>query len=124
MNRTFVGAITSLLTFSLLFGVSPARSQQPSAASSAITEASRAEAVRFLTDLVKIDTSNPPGNETAAAKAIQAVLEHHKLALAIEQATGTPSTASEAVVAAWEAAAADLPADADHTAIARWVAER
>ena len=46
-----------------------------------------------------------------------------KLALAIEQAMGTASAASAAVVAAWEAAAADLPADADHTAIARWVAD-
>jgi acetylornithine deacetylase/succinyl-diaminopimelate desuccinylase-like protein len=75
MNRTFVGAITSLLTFSLLFGVSPARSQQSSAASSAITDASRAETVRFLTDLVKIDTSNPPGNEVKAANYIKAVLD-------------------------------------------------
>ena len=34
-----------------------------------------AELLENFTTLVKIDTSNPPGNETAAAKAIQAVLE-------------------------------------------------
>jgi 3-hydroxyisobutyrate dehydrogenase len=47
-----------------------------------------------------------------------------KLALAIEHATGVPATASEAVVATWESALADLPADADHTAIAHWLASR
>jgi len=59
-----------------------------------------------------------------AGFALRLMLKDIKLALAMEQATGTPSTASEAVVAAWEAAAADLPADADHTAIARWVADQ
>src|SRR5258708_39899542 len=34
----------------------------------------RAEAVKFLSDLVKIDTSNPPGNETRAAEYIKSVL--------------------------------------------------
>jgi acetylornithine deacetylase/succinyl-diaminopimelate desuccinylase-like protein len=33
------------------------------------------EVVERLSDLVRIDTSNPPGNETRAANAIQAVLE-------------------------------------------------
>jgi hypothetical protein len=37
--------------------------------------------------------------------------------------TGVPSAASEAVVATWEAALADLPPDADHRAIARWLNE-
>src|SRR5260221_7753837 len=32
------------------------------------------EAVKFLADLVKIDTSNPPGNETRAAEYIKGVL--------------------------------------------------
>jgi 3-hydroxyisobutyrate dehydrogenase len=57
-----------------------------------------------------------------AGFSLRLMVKDIKLALAIEQATGTPSTASAAVVAAWEAAAAELPADADHTAIARWVA--
>ena len=59
-----------------------------------------------------------------AGFSLRLMVKDIRLALGIEQATGTPSTASEAVVAAWEAAAADLPADADHTAIARWVAKR
>jgi acetylornithine deacetylase/succinyl-diaminopimelate desuccinylase-like protein len=36
--------------------------------------AAQAEAVKFLADLVKIDTSNPPGNETRAAEYIKGVL--------------------------------------------------
>jgi 3-hydroxyisobutyrate dehydrogenase len=47
-----------------------------------------------------------------------------RLALGIEHATGTQAVASEAVVAAWEAAMADLSPDADQTAIARWLSER
>ncbi len=47
-----------------------------------------------------------------------------RLALGIEHATGTHAVASEAVVAAWEAAMADLSPDADQTAIARWLSER
>lgn len=47
-----------------------------------------------------------------------------RLALGIERATGVPAAASEAVVATWEAALADIPPDADHTAIARWLADR
>jgi hypothetical protein len=35
-----------------------------------------------------------------------------------------PAAASEAVVATWEAALADLPPDADHTAIARWLGDQ
>jgi acetylornithine deacetylase/succinyl-diaminopimelate desuccinylase-like protein len=37
--------------------------------------ASRDEAVKFLGELVKIDSSNPPGNETRAAEYIKSVLE-------------------------------------------------
>lgn len=36
--------------------------------------AAQAEAVKFLSDLVKIDTSNPPGNETRAAEYIKGIL--------------------------------------------------
>ena len=38
-------------------------------------KAERAEILRHYRALVQIDTSNPPGNETQAAKAIQAILE-------------------------------------------------
>jgi acetylornithine deacetylase/succinyl-diaminopimelate desuccinylase-like protein len=53
----------------LLFAAS-ALSQQPSTD----FNAAQAEAVKFLGDLVKIDTSNPPGNEARAAEYIKSVL--------------------------------------------------
>ena len=56
-----------------------------------------------------------------AGFSIQLMVKDMKLALGIEHATGTPATVSEAALAAWEAAAADLPPTADHTAIARWL---
>jgi 3-hydroxyisobutyrate dehydrogenase len=59
-----------------------------------------------------------------AGFSIRLMVKDIKLALGIEHATGVPSAASEAVVATWEAALADLPPDADHTAIARWLADR
>jgi 3-hydroxyisobutyrate dehydrogenase len=59
-----------------------------------------------------------------AGFSVRLMVKDIKLALGIEHATGVPSVASEAVVATWEAALADLPPDADHTAIARWLNER
>jgi acetylornithine deacetylase/succinyl-diaminopimelate desuccinylase-like protein len=90
MNRTLVGVIASTLALFILVAVgSPARGQQSSSATSAITDASRAEAVRFLTDLVKIDTSNPPGNEVKAANYIKTVLDKEGIASEIfESAPG------------------------------------
>jgi 3-hydroxyisobutyrate dehydrogenase len=55
---------------------------------------------------------------------VRLMVKDIKLALSIEHVTGVPSAASEAVVATWEAALADLPPDADHTAIARWLNDR
>jgi len=52
---------------------------------------------------------------------VRLMVKDIKLALAIERATGTPSAVSEATVAAWSRALEDLPPDADHTAIARWL---
>jgi 3-hydroxyisobutyrate dehydrogenase len=52
---------------------------------------------------------------------VRLMVKDIKLALAIERATGTPSAVSEATVAAWSQALDDLPPDADHTAIARWL---
>ncbi|MGD8362876.1 MAG: hypothetical protein PVJ04_15725, partial [Gemmatimonadota bacterium] len=43
----------------------PVSSQQPDFASA------HEEALHFLQDLVRIDTSSPPGNETEAARYIQ-----------------------------------------------------
>jgi 3-hydroxyisobutyrate dehydrogenase len=59
-----------------------------------------------------------------AGFSIRLMVKDLKLALSIERSTGVPAAASEAVAATWEAALADLPPDADHTAIARWLAAR
>jgi 3-hydroxyisobutyrate dehydrogenase len=59
-----------------------------------------------------------------AGFSVRLMVKDIKLALSIEHATGVPAAASEAVVATWEAALADLPPDADHTAIARWISDR
>jgi 3-hydroxyisobutyrate dehydrogenase len=59
-----------------------------------------------------------------AGFAVRLMVKDIKLALALEQAGGVPSSASEAVVAVWEAAMPEIPADADHTAIARWLTEQ
>jgi len=59
-----------------------------------------------------------------AGFSIRLMVKDMKLALGIEHATGTPAPVSEAAVAAWEAAAGDLPPDVDHTAIARWLSGR
>ena len=59
-----------------------------------------------------------------AGFAIRLMVKDIRLALAIQHAAGVPATASEAIVAAWESALADLSPDADHTAIAKWLADR
>jgi 3-hydroxyisobutyrate dehydrogenase len=59
-----------------------------------------------------------------AGFSVRLMVKDIRLALGIEHATGVPAAASEAVVATWEAALADLPPDADHTAIARWLNDR
>ncbi len=56
-----------------------------------------------------------------AGFSIQLMVKDMKLALGIDHATGTHATVSEAVLAAWEAALGELPGDADHTEIARWL---
>jgi len=61
--------------FFVLCLATPARSQQFSAAPAGSSDAASAEAMTFLRDLVKIDTSNPPGNEIKAANYIKGVLE-------------------------------------------------
>ena len=56
-----------------------------------------------------------------AGFSVRLMVKDMRLALGIERATGTPSAVSEAALAAWEAALADLPSGADHTEIARWL---
>jgi acetylornithine deacetylase/succinyl-diaminopimelate desuccinylase-like protein len=70
MIRKLVTAIVAVV-----LGAWPVAAQQASSRSSVIDDAARAETIRFLTDLVKIDTSNPPGNEVKAANYIKSVLD-------------------------------------------------
>jgi hypothetical protein len=50
------------------------------------------------------------------------MLKDMRIALQLEQEVGVPAPLGQAAVAAWAAAAEDLPAAADHTEIARWLA--
>jgi len=73
---TLSGAlVVTAVLFSFFLYRSRANAQGSGVGASAITDASKAEAVRFLTDLVEIDTSNPPGNEVKAANYIKSVLD-------------------------------------------------
>lgn len=45
------------------------------------------EAIKFLSELVKIDTSNPPGNETRAAEYIKSVLAAEGISAQILEST-------------------------------------
>lgn len=58
-----------------LIGIAPLLVAAQSAESSPDFNAARAEAVRILQDLIRIDTSNPPGNETKAAEYLKALLD-------------------------------------------------
>src|SRR5205823_9875090 len=62
-----IRAILRTVSVALLFAAA-ASAQQPD-----FTKAHE-EALKFLSDLIKIDTSNPPGNETRAAEYIKGVL--------------------------------------------------
>src|SRR5690349_19912688 len=57
-----------LITATLLSAAALAQQSSPDPARA------QEETVKFLSDLVKIDTSNPPGNETRAAEYIKGVL--------------------------------------------------
>jgi acetylornithine deacetylase/succinyl-diaminopimelate desuccinylase-like protein len=73
----------------LLLAASSAFAQRLSDAPAPLTDGSRAETIHFLTDLVKIDTSNPPGNEIKGAQYIKSVLDQEGIASEIfESAPG------------------------------------
>ncbi|HMD93306.1 MAG TPA: NAD-binding protein [Trebonia sp.] len=56
--------------------------------------------------------------------ALRLMLKDMRIALGIAEAAGTECRLSGAAVELWAQAAADLPADADHTEIARWLESR
>jgi len=72
MGRTIVSLN---VLFLVLCSATLASAQQAPAASAGPAEAWRAEAMTFLIALVKIDTSNPPGDEIKAANYIKSVLD-------------------------------------------------
>jgi 3-hydroxyisobutyrate dehydrogenase len=53
--------------------------------------------------------------------ALRLMLKDMRIALDLERSAGTPSGLSATAVELWAAAADALPADADHTEIARWL---
>jgi 3-hydroxyisobutyrate dehydrogenase len=53
--------------------------------------------------------------------ALRLMLKDMRIALGIAESAGTRSRLSAAAVELWAEAAGDLPADADHTEIARWL---
>ena len=55
---------------------------------------------------------------------LRLMLKDMRIALQLEQEAGVPALLGQAAVAAWAAAAEDLPPAADHTEIARWQAAR
>jgi 3-hydroxyisobutyrate dehydrogenase len=55
---------------------------------------------------------------------LRLMLKDMQVALQLERAAGIPAPLSQAAVDAWASAAATLPADADHTEIARWLGYR
>lgn len=55
---------------------------------------------------------------------LRLMLKDMGIALGLQNATGVPAAVSAAAVAAWTAAADTLPADADHTEVAAWLADR
>jgi acetylornithine deacetylase/succinyl-diaminopimelate desuccinylase-like protein len=74
---------TKLLPYATLIFMgfaSVAYAQQSPMRTSGLTDASRAEVAQFLTELVKIDTSNPPGNEVQAANYIKGILDKEGIA--------------------------------------------
>ena len=55
---------------------------------------------------------------------LRLMLKDMRIALELEQQVGVPAPLGQAAVAAWAAAAQELPPAADHTEIARWLANR
>ena len=57
----------------------------------------------------------------ASGFALRLMVKDMRIALGLAEAAGTPAQLSAAAVKLWAQAAAELPADADHTEIARWL---
>ncbi len=55
---------------------------------------------------------------------LRLMLKDMKIAVQLAEETGAPSALGSDAVALWEQAANDLPQQADHTEVARWLADR
>ena len=55
-----------------------------------MTDALQAEAVALLRDLIRVDTSNPPGNETAAAELLRDYLVGHGVECELDRPRARP----------------------------------
>jgi 3-hydroxyisobutyrate dehydrogenase len=90
---------------------------------------------RVMLDIVNASSGRSGSTETKWPKfvlpgtydsgfGLRLMLKDMGIALGLQEATGTPAAVSAAALAAWAAAAEALPADADHTEVAAWLAAR
>ena len=86
-------SVALLVAFAGCAGVPTARAQQP-AADVGLVQLS-AQAQEWLAGLLRIDTTNPPGNELAAARYLAEILEREGIpAEVLESAPGRGTTLS------------------------------
>lgn len=86
MSYRFPRIVLSLLTFSLLFA--PVSAAQAPAPAFDLEKLSK-EAEVWLTELIRINTTNPPGNELAAARFLASIFEKEGISTeVIESAPG------------------------------------
>jgi acetylornithine deacetylase/succinyl-diaminopimelate desuccinylase-like protein len=86
-NRKLVLAIFGLMVFALA-GV-PKTAEVPGEKSAAGTEALEQEAVSLLSEYLRVDTTNPPGNEVKAAQFFKTIFDRERIeARILESAPG------------------------------------
>jgi acetylornithine deacetylase/succinyl-diaminopimelate desuccinylase-like protein len=86
-NRKLVLAIFGLMVFALA-GV-PKAAEVPGEKSAAGTEALEQEAVSLLSEYLRVDTTNPPGNEVKAAQFFKTIFDRERIeARILESAPG------------------------------------
>lgn len=76
LNRAIAAAIAGIAAMAL--GSFPARSSERPADPDFV--AAREEAVKILSNFIRIDTSNPPGNETKGAEYLKGILDREGIA--------------------------------------------
>ena len=79
MHRSHSTVIVLTITLALIPSGVTARSVDPIATPD--FAAARDEVVKILSDFVRIDTSNPPGNETKGAEYLKSILDREGIAI-------------------------------------------